>query len=271
MANGGEAKGAALITGASGGIGAELAKLFAADGHDLVLVARDTARLEAVGAALAAAHGVRHHVVPADLADPAAPDAVLARVRELGVAVEALVNNAGFGLYGTFVRTGPEPATDLRRELDLLQVNVAALTHLAKLFLPEMVARRRGRLLNVASTAAFQPGPLMAVYYASKAYVLSFSEALAVELDGTGVTVTTLCPGPTRTDFQAAASLEGTRLFRAPNVMSAGAVARAGYRGMRAGKRVVIPGTVNKVMAHATKLVPRALAARVAKAAQEKA
>lgn len=151
----------------------------------------------------------------------------------------------------------------------MLQVNVVALTHLSKLFLPEMVRRGSGYVLNVASTAAFQPGPLMAVYYASKAYVLSFSEALSVELEGTGVTVTTLAPGATRTAFQAVAKMEGSRLFRAGHVMTAPEVAEAGYNGMRAGKSLVVPGAMNRLMAAGTRLVSRRLAARMARYAQE--
>ena len=266
----GNTKGAALITGASAGIGAELAKLFAADGYDLVLVARDEARLRAVGDEAARKHGVRFHVVPADLSDPAAPEAVFQAVGALGVEVEALVNNAGFGLLGPFVNTGGEPANDLGRELDMIQVNIAALTHLSKLFIPGMVARRRGRVMNVASTAAFQPGPLMAVYYATKAYVLSFSQALAVELDGTGVTVTALCPGPTETEFQKAAHMENSRLFKITKVMDAATVARAGYAALRAGRGIEIPGLMNKVMAQSTRFAPRSMAARIARYVQER-
>lgn len=261
---------AAVVTGASGGIGAELARLFARDGWEVVLVARSRDGLEKVGRELAQAYGTTCHVVPADLADPAAPQAVFEAVRALGVPVDALVNNAGFGLAGPFVHAGGDPPTELGRELEMLQVNVVALTHLAKLFLPGMVGRGRGYLMNVASTAAFQPGPLMAVYYASKAYVLSFSEALSVELAGTGVTVTALCPGATRTDFQAVANMENSRLFRAGHVMTAADVAQAGYNGMRAGRSAVVPGAANKVMAAGTRLVPRRIAARMAKMAQER-
>lgn len=258
----------ALVTGGSGGIGAELARLFARDGWDVVLVARSREGLEKVGRELAQAHGVRCHVVPADLADPAAPQAVYDTVQGLGLQVDALVNNAGFGVMGTFVDTGGDAATELGRELQMLQVNVVALTHLSKLFLPQMVRRGRGYLMNVASTAAFQPGPLMAVYYATKAYVLSFSEALSVELAGTGVTATALCPGPTHTDFASAAKMEKSRLFRAAHVMTAAEVAEAGYNAMRAGKSSVITGTVNRVIAAGTRLLPRATAARLARMAQ---
>ena len=256
-------RGAAIVTGASGGIGEELAKLFAADGYDLVLVARSREGLDRVGAAMQAQHGVGFLSVPADLADPAGPDAVLAAVRDAGLEVAALVNNAGFGMHGAFAPVEGETVIELRRELDMIQLNVAALTHLTKLFLPEMVARKRGRVLNVASTAAFQPGPFMAVYYATKAYVLSFSEAVAMELKGTGVTITTLCPGPTHTGFQKHADMEATRLFHSPLVMDAPEVARIGYRAMMRGKRVVVAGALNRLLAVGTRLVPRAVSARI--------
>ena len=261
----------ALVTGASGGIGAELAECFARDGWDVILVARSREGLERVGEALSARYGVRHHVVPADLALPAAPRALLDAVLQIGVPVDALVNNAGFGLVGPFVGVGQGEPTALARELDMLQVNIVALTHLSKLFLPGMVERRRGFVLNVASTAAFQPGPLMAVYYASKAYVLSFSEALAVEVEGTGVSVTALCPGATRTGFEGAAGMEKSRLFRGPQVMTARAVAEAGYAAMRAGRPIVVTGAVNRMMAFGTRFIPRSLAARVARMAQQDA
>jgi hypothetical protein len=266
MGKDGAKRGAAVVTGASRGIGEELARLFAADGYTLVLVARGRDGLERVGSAATAEHGADFLSVPADLADPDAPEAIFRAVRQAGLQVSALVNNAGFGLHGAFA-AADEKANDLRRELDMIQVNVTALTHLTKLFLPEMLARRHGRVLNVASTAAFQPGPFMAVYYATKAYVLSFSEAVAMELKGTGVTVTTLCPGPTRTDFQEQAGMEATRLFRSPLAMDAPAVARAGYRAMQRGKRVVVSGAFNKVLAAGTRLVPRAVSARIAEMA----
>jgi short-subunit dehydrogenase len=258
---------AAVITGASGGIGEDLAKLFAADGYDLVLVARSREGLDRVGHALQREHGIDTLVVPADLTDPAAPDAVYRAVHAAGWDVEALVNNAGFGLHGAFVAVDGKEATPLARELEMIQVNVAALTALTKLFVPGMVARGRGRVLNVASTAAFQPGPFMAVYYATKAYVLSFSEALAEELKGTGVTVTALCPGPTRTGFQKEAAMEGSRLVRSPLVMDSPAVARIGYRAMQAGRRSVVTGLLNKLLAQSTRFSPRALSAKIVAAA----
>ena len=250
------------MTGASGGIGEELARLLAADGCHLVLVARSRDKLERLAAELGARHNVRARVIAADLARRETPQEIFDELRNAGEEVDVLINNAGFGSYGLFAET------DARAELDLLQVNVVALTHLTKLFLPAMIARRAGRVLNVASTAAFQPGPLMAVYYASKAYVLSFSEALSNETGGTGVTVTALCPGPTETGFVAAAGLGASKLFDRA-VMDARTVALAGYRGMLAGKAVVIPGFRNALMARAASLAPHSLVMKVVRGIQE--
>jgi short-subunit dehydrogenase len=185
----------ALITGGSGGIGLEVAKVLGRKGFDLVLVARTRDSLEAAAGQIEGKYEVKVHVFAADLRRREAPEAIFDFLRNEGIAVEILVNNAGFGLGGEFAET------KITRELEMIQVNIAALTHLTKLFLPAMIKAKSGRILNLASTAAFQPGPLMAVYYATKAYVLSFSEALAEELRHSGVTVTALCPGPTRTDF----------------------------------------------------------------------
>ncbi|HYT04297.1 MAG TPA: SDR family oxidoreductase [Gemmatimonadales bacterium] len=255
----------AVITGASSGIGLELARLFARDGYDLVLVARNVDRLDRLGAELAERHGIRSRTVGADLASPDAPGAIAEMLKQAALEVDVLVNNAGYGTYGPFA------TTDLRTELDLLQVNVVALTHLTKLLLPSMLARRAGRILNVASTAGFQPGPFMAVYYASKAYVLSFSEALAEELGDSGVTVTTLCPGPVPTGFQARAGMEGTRLMsRSPLLMDAAAVARVGYTGLMKGKRLVVPGLGNKLLVQSERFAPRRLVTRIARFLQER-
>ena len=253
----------ALVTGASGGIGEELARLFAADGHSLVLVARSRDKLEALAAELEAKHHVRARVVASDLARPEAPGEIFAELQGDGVHIEVLINNAGFGSYGPFVET------DLRAELDMIEVNISALTHLTKLFLPGMVARRRGYVMQVASTAAFQPGPLMAVYYASKAYVLHFSEALANELEGTGVVVSALCPGPTETGFVEAAGMQQSKLFER-GAMTAREVAEIGYRGMLAGKTIVIPGLRNNLLARAVGFLPRGLVTRVVRGIQER-
>ncbi len=252
----------ALITGASGGIGYELARLFARDRYDLVLVARSKEKLERLGDELGKKFGVSVKVIVKDLASPSAPEELLAEVRQASINVDVLVNNAGYATYGPFAKN------DLRNELDMMQVNMVALTHLTKLFLPGMLERHDGKILNVASTASFQPGPLMAVYYATKAYVLSFSEALAEELQGTGVTVTALCPGPTRTGFQSRANLEGARLLR--GIMDVRPVAIAGYRALMRGQRVVIPGRVNWLFAESVRFGPRRLVTGIVRYMQER-
>ncbi len=253
----------ALITGASSGIGHELALLFARDGFDCVITARRLDRLEALAERLRREHKVRVSVIVADLAEQGSPDRIFSAVEAAGMEIAVLVNNAGFPTFGHFVDL------DTHTELDELQVNVVALTHLTKLFLPGMIARRDGRILNVASTAAFEPGPLMAVYYASKAYVLSFSQALGNELAGTGVSVTTLCPGITRTGFQAAGAMEDSRLVQG-RMADAASVALAGYRGVMARKSVVIPGFANKLVPLAVRLAPRSVVTRMVRRAQER-
>ncbi|MBI5549095.1 MAG: SDR family oxidoreductase [Deltaproteobacteria bacterium] len=254
----------ALITGASGGIGLDLARLLAESGHDVVLVARSAAKLEELARDLSGRHGVRCEVLAADLARPEGVEAVVAGVEQRGMAVDVLVNNAGFGLWGEFAET------DLAKELEMIQLNIATLTGLTKRFLPGMLQRKRGRVLNVASTAAFQPGPLMAVYFATKAYVLSFSEAIANELAGTGVTVTVLCPGPTETGFVAAAKMEESNLFKSVKPMGSLEVARRGLQGLIAGKRVVVPGLLNRVMAFFASFVPRRLLTAIVRRMQER-
>jgi uncharacterized protein len=254
----------ALVTGASGGIGAELARVLAADGWDLVLVARTEEKLRELADELARSHGTTAVVLAADLEWPDAPTELAAELARRGVEIEALVNNAGFGALAPFVEMPLETARAM------LAVNVTALTHLTRLFLPAMVARRRGYILNVASTAAFQPGPWMAVYYASKAYVLSFSEAIGHELRETGVRVTALCPGATATGFSSTAGSGQSRLFQMAQPASAPEVARFGYRAMLRGDRVAVPGLRNKILAQAVRVSPRRLAAAVAGAMQHK-
>jgi uncharacterized protein len=256
--------GTALITGASSGLGAEFARIFAADGHDLVLVARRERKLQLLAAELSQRHGVGARVIAADLARPAAPTEIVDRLRGDAVEVDYLVNNAGFGHLGPFV------STDRATELQMIQVNVVAPTDLARLLLPSMVARGYGRVLNVASTAAFVPGPFMAVYYATKAYVLSLSQALSNELRGTGVTVTVLCPGPTQTGFAAAAGTAASAPIQRHMVMDAASVARAGYRGMRRGQATVVPGLVNKLLTQSTRLIPRSMQAEIARRVAER-
>ena len=243
----------ALVTGASSGIGDALARLIARGGANVVLVARNAARLNALAGELARAHGIQATVVAQDLSEPDAAGRLAADLAARGVTVDILVNNAGFGTSGPFWQI---PADDDAR---LLQVNIVALTMLTKHLLPGMIERRRGRVLNVASTAAFQPGPLMATYYASKAYVLSFSDAISEETSGTGVTVTCLCPGPTDTAFQDRAGVRESRLFTARTVMSVDEVARAGYEGMLAGRRLVVPGASNKAGTLLVRFAPRRL------------
>lgn len=253
----------ALITGASGGIGLELAKLFAADRFDLVLVARSEQALQDLAAELKTKYNTNTRILIKDLSLPQAPQEIYDELQTAGIQVDILVNNAGYGNFGFFLKT------DLQKELNMLNLNINALTALTKLFLPAMVAKRHGRILNVASTAAFQPGPLMAVYYASKAYVLSFSDAIANELKGTGVTVTTLCPGPTETGFQKLAEMENSELFKRGNVvMDAQTVARIGYRATLQGKPLIIPGTMNKLGTLLPRFLPRQWVAAVVRRIQ---
>jgi short-subunit dehydrogenase len=246
----------AVVTGASAGIGRELATILAREGHDLVLVARREAELASLAEELEKKYGASSRVVPADLAQP---DAASTVVKAIGAdtPVDVLVNNAGFGGHGAFVDN------DREFELRMLAVNVVALTDLTKLLLPGMVARGRGRVLNVASTAGFQPGPFMAVYYASKAYVLSFSQAIAEEVSGTGVTVTCLAPGVTETEFQKVANIEDQPLTRGPLSMTAAAVAEAAYKGMQRGRLLVIPGLHNRIGAESTRFAPRKVMLKV--------
>ncbi|HLK38865.1 MAG TPA: SDR family oxidoreductase [Polyangiaceae bacterium] len=249
----------ALVTGASAGLGVEFSRLFAADGHDLILVARRRDKLEALAAELEKAHGVRAAVLAEDLIDRAAPDRIAGWLAERGAGVEFLVNNAGFGTTGVFADL------DVERELSLLQVNVTALVHLTRLLLPSMVARKSGRILNVGSTAGFQPGPFMANYYASKAFVNSFTEALSFELGGTGVTATLLCPGATHTEFAGVAGNDKSALFRA-GAMNASDVAAQAYRDMMKGRTIVIPGWRNKLGLQSLRVAPRAMVRKVAAA-----
>lgn len=248
----------ALITGASVGIGHELARVFAENGYDLVLVARDREKLERAAAECQSAGKIHARVLVKDLSVPEAPREIFDELARDGVAVDVLVNNAGFGTHGRFADI------ELDADVRLLQVNIVALTALTKLFLREMVTRRNGRVLNVASTAAFQPGPLMATYYASKAYVLHFTEAVAQEVGAQGVTVSALCPGPTQTEFTKRAGIQGARLFKGRGIMDARTVALAGFDGLMAGKRVIVPGFSNKFTAKTARLAPRRLATFIA-------
>ena len=241
----------ALITGASSGIGLALARVFAADGVDVILSARSEDRLRELANEVRETYRVKARVIPADLSWPGQAQKIYDRVVATGWQVDCLVNNAGFGVYGDFAET------DWMAEAAMVQVNIVALTQLTKLFLPEMIARGRGKILNVASTAAFQPGPMMAVYFATKAYVLSFSEAIAHELRGTGVRVTALCPGATETGFQRAAGATGSRVFDSRKLPTGADVARYGYKVLQRQKRVAVHGAINKMLAFGTRLLPR--------------
>jgi short-subunit dehydrogenase len=239
----------AVVTGASSGIGADLARELARDGHDLVLSARTLAPMQELATELEA-HGASSVIIPADLSRPGAAAELASAIEARGLSVEVLVNNAGLGAIGRFDQIDP------RRVSEMLQVNVVALTELTRLLLPGMVARRRGKVLLVASTASFQPGPRMAVYFATKSYVLSLGEALAYELRATGVTVTILCPGATATSFFEVAGANDIALRPA---MSAAAVARIGYRALKAGRRVVIAGMFNNILAIGARLAPHSI------------
>jgi uncharacterized protein len=255
---------AALVTGGSGGIGLELARCLARDHHEIVIVARREAGLAAAAAELRSAGARGVTTVPADLSRPEEVERLIATLDASAFEVTILVNNAGFGAAGAFA------AIPLAEQLGMIQTNIAALTHLTHRLLPPMQSRGAGRILNVASTAAFQPGPFMAVYYASKAFVLSFSEALSEELRGSGITVTALCPGPTSTGFAARARLGATRMFRRGVVTSARTVAEAGYAGMLRGDRIVVPGATNKLVAQANRLAPRGLMTRITRRLNER-
>ena len=248
---------AALITGASSGLGAEYAKLFAADKKDLILVARRRDRLEALASELSGKFGIQAQVIAEDLAEVEAPKRIDGEVKRIGAQIGYVVNNAGFGITGRFAEA------DAERELAVVQVNIVALVALTRAFLPRMIANRRGRILNIGSTAGFQPGPFMAVYYASKAFVNSFTEALAYELKGTGVSATVSCPGATATEFATVAGNDRSRLFKL-GAMDACRVAKEGYRAMLAGKPMAIHGLKNKVLAASVRLSPRATVRAVA-------
>ncbi len=247
----------ALITGASGGIGYELAKLMSKECDTLILVARNAERLNEVKKEFEGASPVTVIVFRANLAREEAVEEIYRELENSHIAVDILINNAGFGDYGFFVDTDWEKASDM------IAVNIAAVTHMTKLFLKGMIERKNGKIMNVASTAAFQPGPLMAVYYASKAYVLSFSESLTNELKGSGVTVTALCPGPTATGFAAASNIHNTRLFKLLKPATAADVARFGYDAMINGHPIAIHGMLNRLLAFSVRLSPRKLVAAV--------
>ncbi|MCK9409794.1 MAG: SDR family oxidoreductase [Bacteriovoracaceae bacterium] len=250
----------ALITGASGGIGYELAALFARGGNNLVLVARNADKLKEVADEFHGTYGVTVHIVPMNLAQSDAPNELFHYLDRNKIQIDYLINNAGFGTHGKFSEI------EVQEQLDLLQLNITTLTHLSRLFIPGMLSRKSGGILNIASTAAFQPGPMMATYYASKSYVLFLSEALASELKGTGVWVTVLCPGPTATGFQSRAGIERTSLGKKSSLMmDVKTVARIGYKGFMKKKTIVVPGVVNRVFAQGVRFSPRKLTREIVK------
>jgi short-subunit dehydrogenase len=242
----------ALITGASSGLGLEYARLFAADKRNLVLVARRKDRLTALANELSTRFSVKAYIIAEDLRDPAAPERIVQEVKGRQLQIEYLVNNAGFGATGAFAESDPT------QQLDMVQVNVTALVALTRAFVSGMVERGHGRVLNIGSTAGFQPGPFMAVYYASKAFVNSFTEALWYELKGTGVTATVSCPGATATEFGSVAGNEKSRLFRV-GVLKPAQVAREGYLAMLQGKPLVVHGLGNKILAASVRMSPRSI------------
>jgi short-subunit dehydrogenase len=253
----------AVVSGASTGIGKELAFECARDGYDLVLIARSRDALEAVAAAIHAATGRSSQIIVSDLANPAAPREIFDQLSAQEAQIEVLINNAGFGLLGRFWELGEE------EQMRMVYLNVGALTHLTRLFLPGFISRRRGRIMNLGSTAAFQPGPLMAVYYATKSYVVSFSVAIHNEARSYGVTVTAVCPGPTFTEFAERAGLTNARLFNRSTVMTAAEVSKLGYAAMKRGKALVITGRLNGLMAFLTRFAPIGLTASMARRFQE--
>ncbi len=241
-----------LITGASGGIGRALAFEFARHGYDVALAARNGDALAEVAAKLAG-KGAKTHIVPVDLAVPEGAKALLQALEDLHLEVDVLVNNAGFG------DMDPVAEADCNKLIAMVDLNIRTLTELSCALLPNMVERRRGGILNVASTAAFMPGPNMAVYYASKAYVLSLTEALSVELKDSGVHACALCPGPVKSGFQEASAMKGSLLLKVSPMMTPKRVARAGYRAFAKGRRVVVPGLFNKMMPIMGRLSPKSM------------
>lgn len=245
-----------LITGGSGGIGFELAKLYARDHYKIILVARDLSALEKNAKALREEFAVEVLCYAIDLTKATSAEELFAWLTSHSIHLDVLINNAGFGLYGAF------STTDLASETDMIALNITSLTQLTKLALTGMHKNKRGHIINVASTAAFEPGPFMSVYFATKAYVLSFSEALAEELSGSGIAVTTLCPGPTATNFEKAAAAESTSLFKG-KLMTAKEVAHIAYAGIKKKQRIIITGFSNKLMVLATRFAPRTLLTKV--------
>jgi short-subunit dehydrogenase len=254
----------ALITGATSGIGYELAYIHAKHGGNLVLVARNKTKLEQIKKDLENNYNINAHIIEKDLSLKDSGKDVYDEIKNNNITVDYLINNAGFGDYGFF------NDSDWGKLERMINLNITALTQLTKLFISDMIKQGSGKIMNVASTAAFQPGPTMAVYYATKAYVLSFSEAINNEVSGSGVTVTTLCPGPTKSGFQEAASLHESRLVKGRILATSKEVAEYGYNAMLKGKSVAIPGFVNYLIANSVRFFPRSAVVRVARFIQDK-
>jgi short-subunit dehydrogenase len=253
----------AIVTGASCGIGYELAKIFAKDGKNIVVIARGRDKLEDLKREIENKHGTKVKVLAKDLADPKAPPEIFSELEKENIYIDVLVNNAGFGVYGMFLET------DLQEELDMIQVNAVSLIHLTKLFLKGMVEDKSGYILNAASLCAFLPTPLEAVYCSTKAFVLHFSEALANELQGTGVSVTCLCVGLARTGFQKRAHMENCRVAKR-KMMDAATVAEAGYKALKRGKVIEIPGLEYKFAPWFARFAPRNMVTRVVRSQHER-
>jgi short-subunit dehydrogenase len=254
----------ALITGASSGIGLEFARIFAREGYNLVLVARSKNKLEALAAEIHAKYTLDILVVDADLSQADSGQSLFDLLQQKNISVHTLINNAGFGDHGFF------PETNLEKIVGMIDLNMRSLTILTRLFLEPMIREKSGQILNVSSTAAFQPGPFMAVYYASKAYVESFTEAIAHELKGTGVHAMSLCPGPTTSGFMETANMEGSNLGKMAKLADSSSVAEYGYRKLKQGKRIAIHGALNRFGVFLTRLFPRCIAAAAAAKANKK-
>lgn len=254
-----------LITGASGGIGWELAHVFAREGYDLVLVARTEKKLLELKEELVKKYSAQAHVLTADLSSSMGVADLLEKIKLQNIHVDVLVNNAGVGVFGDFARE-----TEWQKEKEMIQLNITSLTELCKALLPAMIAKGDGSVLNISSTAAFQPGPNMAIYFASKAYVLHFSEALSEELRDTGVTVTVVCPGATESGFQSAAAMDNSKLFKDKNLPTSKEVAEFSYAALQNKKRVAIHGMTNFLLAQSVRFTPRIIATKIARKFQEK-
>lgn len=255
----------ALITGASNGIGLELARIHASNGCDLVLVARNKSKLDELKTELEKEFKVFVYTICKDLSETNSAQEIYEETKKQNIQIVYLINNAGFGDFGMFTET------DWNKELKMINLNITTLTLFTKLYLQDMVKRRSGKIMNVASTASFQPGPTMAVYCATKAYVLSFTEALSNEVGDKGVSITALCPGATETGFQAAGAMDESELFKGKKLPTAKEVAKYGYSSMIRGKAVAIHGIMNYIMSNSIRFIPRALVLKVSRKMLDKA